>query len=451
MKNVFWKKRTASKLALFSIALLAVVAVGLLLAGAFTGIATLAVVPVVAWMSDNKFKALSTEELKALDPEQLIKYHEAFIEAKNAEMEAKINAKADQTDINQFKKEIFEALAEQTKALNQSLERQITNTKGADLSEDCVKQAIKDAKESISDYLAGKQSNFKITVKAAEDITFGSSTTGTVIAPFFKTGISRIRKRSTLLLNLVNRIPVGLNQIIYWNEEVAGEGTPAVTAEGVAKPQVQPKYRSQSATLQKIAAFATMSKEIMAEPLLMNAINNRILVDLELAIDAIIIADVITASTAFSAGSSAGTVEHANIYDVIVAANAQLSENFFEANYCMVHPRTIQAIKKEKNKDGDYVVAPFVTNNGTTIDGLILVENAGISEGKMLIMDSSLVDLYVGEEINFEMGYNGEDFKENKKSLVGEAFVKTVVDGNNKKGIIYIDIETAIEALYKAS
>lgn len=450
MKNVFWKKRTASKLAFISIALLAVVAVGLLLAGAFTGVATLAIVPVVAWMSDNKFKALSDEQLKELSAEDLVKYHQDFLEAKNAELESKIEAKADVNDLASFKKEILDAMLEQSKALNSAIERQVLSSTKGETNDDCVKAAIKEAKESINDYLQGKRDNFKLTVKA--DMTISGSTTGTIIAPFFKTGVSLIRRRSTLFLNLINRIPVGLNQIIYWNQEVATVGAPAVTAEGVAKPQVEYKLEAKNSTLQKIAAFGTISKEMLAEPFLNNFIQKRMLVDLELKIDDTIIAYIIASgSTAFSAGSSAGTIEHANIYDAIEAAAVQCQENHFQPNYVMGHPRTLAKIKQEKNKDGDYVIAPFASQDGTMIDGLKVVANAGIAEGKLFVLDSALIDLYVGEEINFEMGYNGTDFKENKKSLVGEAFVKTVVDGNNKKGIIYMDVETAIEALYKAS
>jgi HK97 family phage major capsid protein len=447
MKKVFWKKRTARMAAIFSIALLCIIGVAIALSGGVSVLATLAVIPVVAWMKDDKFKALSTEELKALEPEELVKYHEAFVESKNLELQSKIDAKADSADIKSFKKEMFAALQEQTKALNEALS---TVIKGQidknEVNQDRFKQAVSEAKQSIADYLSKKNDNFSITVKV-DPMTFGNSTTGQVIAPFYVNAINEIRLRKPFLKELVNNIQVGFNQAIYWIEEVAQVGGADTTAEGVAANDVEYNLETKTGSLEKTTVFGTISEEMLAEPFLSNFIESKMFKDIDIKLDSKIIAVLAANNTPFSAGDDAGTIEGASVLDAIVFGVTQAVENEHMPTTLLCHPRTVARFKTVKDKEGRYVVAPFMTPDGTRVDDLAIRTSTGVAKGFMYILDPMLVDNFIASEIRFDKGLNGTDFKEGKESMRGMAKSKAVVQGNNKAGIIYVDIAAAIAEL----
>lgn len=394
------------------------------------------------------FKIKTNEELAAMSAEELVTYHKEYTDAKNEEMKQLIESKADATAIEAFKKEMFEALQEQTKNLNQALATMVKGqVKKGVIAHDNVKEAIAQAKEQISDYLEGKSDNFKLTLKV-DPMLFSNATTGTVIAPYYVQGINEIRTRKPFIRERVNNVPVGYNQTLVWLEEVAQVGGAGTTAEGDAKSQVQYKLEAKTGSLEKNTIFGTVSDEMLAEPFLSNFIKNKMLKDLDVYIDGKILTVLASNNTSFSAGSAAGTVKGASITDVIVYANTQAVEENFMPTEVWCHPRTVSKMKTTKNTDGDYVVAPFLTPDGKSIDDLLIVTNPGISEDVLYVLDPMLIDNFVAEEIRFEMGYNGTDFKENKKSLRAEGKSKAVVQGNNKKGIIYVaDVDTAAAEL----
>lgn len=449
MKKVFWKKRTARTAAIFSIALLCIIGVAVFMSGGALGLASLAVVPVLAWMKDDKFKSLTVDELKDLDVEDLVKYHEAFQEAKEAEVKSLIEAKADATAIEALKSEIFVELQNQTKELNRALATIAKSQaeKGI-IAHDNVKDAISQAKEQIDSYLNGKSSNFTFAVKV-DPMTFANSTTGAVIAPYYVPGVNEIRTRNPFIRSLVNTILVGYNQTIYWIEQNATVGGAGTTAEGVAKSDVEYNMEAKSATLVKATIFGTISKEMLSEPFISNFVKNKMMKDLDIYVDGLILADISTGSTAFAAGTLAGTIPSANIYDVIAASVAQANASQFNPTQVWLNPAQLAEIKTTKDLDGGYVVAPFASPNGTMIDGLTVITNTGVTAGEMYVLDPKLVDCFVAEEIIFEMGYNGTDFKQNNKSLLAETKLKTVVQGNNVLGIIKSTIATATAELEK--
>lgn len=390
-----------------------------------------------------EFKTKSQEELAAMSAEELVTYHKEYTDAKNEEIKQLIESKADATAIETFKKEMFEALQEQTKNLNQALATMVKGQveKGV-IAHDNVKSAIAQAKEQIDNYLAGKSSNFTFAVKV-DAMTFANSTTGAVVAPYYVGGVNEIKTRNPFLRSLINNIVVGYNQVIYWIEQNATVGGAGTTTEGSAKSDVEYNFEAKNATLAKATIFANISKEMLAEPFLSNFVKNKMLKDLDIYVDGLILADISTGSTTFAGGALDGTIPNANIYDVIAASVAQANASNFQPTHVLINPAKLAEIKTTKNADGDYVVAPFATPDGTRIDGLVVITNNGVTADEMYVLDPMLVDCFVAEEIMFEMAYNGTDFKQNMKSLLAETKLKTVVQGNNKLGIIKSTISTA--------
>lgn len=396
------------------------------------------------------FKTKTQEELSAMSVEELVKYHEDFEASKEAEIKSLIESKADAKAIESLKSELFVELQNQTKALNQALATIAkSQVEKGNLPADSIKQAIDNAKEDIKSYMEGKSSHFSFSVKV-DPMTFGNSvTSGTIIAPYYVPGVNEIRTRAPFLRQLINNVPVGYNQTIYWVEEDTAVGGAGTTTEGTAKSDVEYNFKDASDTLAKATIFATISEEMLAEPFLSNFVKNKMIKNLDIYIDGLILASISTGSTAWSGGTLSGTIPSANIYDVISTSVAQAQGQNFQPTEVWLNPAQGAEIKTTKNNDGDYVVAPFASSDGTRIDGLVVRYNNGITADEMYVLDPMLVDCFIAEEIKFETAYNADDFKKNMRSLRAEAKLKAVVQGNNKLGIIKSTISTAKADLEK--
>lgn len=454
MKKLFEKQNRI--LSIFAIVALVAVAFGMFMADAITAVAFFATVPLVAWIADGKFKELSKEELENLPVEDLAKYHAAYIEYKNSILEGLIKTKSEDNakQIKELKDDMFNALQNLTKQLNQALETQVKNNQRKDVSIASLKTTVDEMMNSVKDDLSAiavgtKSGSVVGSIKSAVAMTFASSSTNIVVAPYMIPGVNDIRKRNPFMLSLVNAETTDTN-LIYWVEEVAQEGGAGTTTEGNAKSQVQYKFIGRTQEMEKETIYAEVSKEFLKYPKFMNNfIRTKMLVDLNNQIDAKITAAIIAKSTAFAAGDLALTVSDPNLNDVIIAATNQAEINHFYPSYVCLHPTDSAKLKLVKDKNNQYVIAPFATADGTIIDGLRVITNTGITAGKCLVFDPSLVTVWVGENVTFEMGLNGDNFKENMKALLAEAEMLTIVGANNKLGIIYADIADAITALTK--
>lgn len=405
------------------------------------------------------FKTKTQEELAGMKAEELAQYHQDFIAHKNAELTAKVEGKADTSVIEGLKAEIFSSLQDLTKQLNQALESQIKSNHNKSISYTSLAGSVEQMIDGVKNELMAvgngtKTGSVMAGLKTAVAMTFAASanvTAAPITVPYVVPGVNEIRKRNPFMLSLVNADTTDSN-IIYWVEEVAQVGGAGTTDEGVAKSQVQYKWAGKTASPLKKTIYAEVSKEMLMYPkFVANFVRTKMLADLNREIDAYITATIISNSTAFAAGTLANTVVNPNLYDVIAAAINQAELSEFMPNVVCLNPTDLTKLKLVKDKNEQYVIAPFAAVDGTTIDGLRVITNTGIDAGKCLVLDTNLVNVWFSENVTFEMGLNGNNFKENMKALLAEAQLLTVVPGNNKLGIIYSTIATAITSLKKAS
>lgn len=329
--------------------------------------------------------------------------------------------------------------------------------------EDAIKAAINEQKETFDAIVkSGQQSapfRLNVAVKAAVTMqvdntigagsTFYSITTGGSISP--------IRKRELTYQAAVSVGSIASNQV-YWIEETDEQGTPIMLGEGDAKTQLSVKYTEQSMAVKKCAVYGKVTTEMMADlPQLISYIQNNLMKRLDIKIEDELLTGAGTGdelkgmdtyATAFSAGDLANAVVDPNELDVIEAIALQVKLAYGNPTALFIHPSTMSAIKLIKDDAGRPVWKDYVTTNGfMNVSGLNLIETTAITAGDFLGGDTSVVNLLYRDELSLTIGLDGNDFTQNKKTMLCEKRLVQYVSGNDTACIVNGDFATAKTAL----
>ena len=299
-------------------------------------------------------------------------------------------------------------------------------------------------KGEITEALAGKRSvpinlSIKSVVTMGEDNTIGSGTTQYTLTQ--NTGqITVIRRRELTYLANVSVGSLSTERAL-WIEQTSADGTPIMIGEGDSKTQLSSIWQEKTATVKKIAVFGKVTTELLSDlPQLVSYIKNDLMRRQDLVLEDQYfngngIGDNLnglsTYATAFSAGNLANTIVDANAYDVIQAVAAQVRRAFGIANCIFVHPDTYAAMMLVKDTVGQYVYPRWATADGLVVAGCKIVPTTAVTAGEFIGGDLSVVNVLVREELGIQIGLDGNDFTQNKITMLAEKRVVQFVSANN--------------------
>jgi HK97 family phage major capsid protein len=408
---------------------------------------------------------------------------EALAEAKKA-LEA-MEAKASKEDITGIKSDLeakVKELQDQHDALSTKVNKSVDKTPAYNKSfRQALEEALTEKKEEIDGILArgGKQSGpLMLDVKAPvmqlkEAVTMGDYNTIEAVGSASHytltsdTGIiSTIRKR---ILNYLRGVSVGGLSVdkpyAMWIEELDEQGNPIFIGEGDPKTQLSVRYEEREAKAKKIGVYGKVTTEMLRYlPQLINYIQNNLIKRMDIKTeDQLIDGDglgdnlkgILDYATAFDGGAGvagvglAGTVTDANIYDVLRAVALQVQNSYGMAERIFVTPDTIANMDIEKDTEGRYLIPPFKTSNGTQVAGMELIPTLGlIGTGFDFVGgDLSVVHVEFLYQTNIQIGLDGNDFTNNKKTILVEQELVQFVSANDTQVLIKGDFASAIAIL----
>ena len=309
----------------------------------------------------------------------------------------------------------------------------------------------------------GKQSHsLNIEVKAAVDMTtettIGAGTTQYTMTD--NTGIiSVIRQRSEKYLAAVSVGSTSGNRAL-WVEETNEQGTPIFIGEGDTKTRLSVLYVEKTANVKKIAVYGKVTTEMLADlPQLISYIQNNLMKRLDIVVEnQLLTGDNIgdnlngldTVATAFSAGAMANLIQDANEFDVINAIATQVELAHGIPNAIFIHPSTMQSLKAVKTSYGEPLWKTYTDMLGEmTIAGMKVISTPAITAGKFIGGDLKAANVLFREQMNIQIGLDGNDFINNKKTILVEKRLVQFVSANDVPVIINGDFATAKAALLK--
>lgn len=383
-----------------------------------------------------------------------------------SELEALKNKLSEIENKEVVSKEDFEAVKKVAAALEatvKAMKEQPTNPVGHKTVGAALAAAFAEKAEDINAIVkaGGLQSApLKVTVKTvgtmSVESTIGAGSTQVSITE--NTGIiSTIRKREETYLAQVSVGRIGTNRAM-WIEETDEEGTPIMLGEGDSKTQLDVQYVEQTMAVKKIAVYGKVTTELMADiPQLISYIENNLMKRMDIVLENQLhsgngVGDNLKGlseyATAFSAGSLANTIPFANELDVLEAVALQVKTAFGLPNAVFVHPATVAAIKLIKDDSGRPVWKDYVTINGDlVISGMRVIETTAVTAGNFIGGDLSVVNVLKRDELGITIGLDGNDFTQNKKTMLLEKRLVQFVSANDTGVIVDGDFTTAKAAL----
>jgi HK97 family phage major capsid protein len=299
----------------------------------------------------------------------------------------------------------------------------------------------------------------QIQLKAVGTMALSTNTTGQIPQAERETGITRIVRRNPFILELVN-VGTIMSNVWEWVEQKNVEGGSAMTAEGALKSQTDFDLVVASANVKKVTAYIKVTKEMLDDvALLRSEIDQELTELINLRIDdqllngtglTVNLTGIVTNATAWSAGAFATAIPEPTNYDVLATAINQVRVNLFEPTYIVMHPTDVTKMKLSKASDGHYVLPPFSSVDGTSVEGIRVVANTGVTIDKFLVGDFSKAGVRFKEGLTINVGYENDDFTKNLVTILAEARLVQRVKSNHYGAFVYGDFSDAITALTQA-
>lgn len=408
------------------------------------------------------------EKLEGLGSKFEAKANE-IADGKNAELKKELENQLSEvkTSLEGFAKtEGIEELKTQLNTLEGKIAEKKTSTKREYKSfNDAFSEAFEEKREEL-ERLANENKSGSVLLELKDvslnNTLFGNNSDSQVQVTTNTGIIAPIRAR--LLTYLQSGVSVGsiASTKAMWTEEVDETGSVIPTAELATKPNLNVSYVEKDSKVRKYPAFTKVSTELMADaPQLISRVQSNVIKRINIKIEN----DLFTGdgsgealeglaeyATAYTGGSLATSVADPNNYDVIRGLALQVQENFGDAGAVFVDAGELAKMDLEKDADGRYLLPPFKSADGSTIAGVRLIPTTafvGNANIDFVGGDLSVVNVLFREGLNIQIDRSGDDFINNKMTILGEARLVQFVSANDTQVLVQGDFasaKTAIEA-----
>ena len=397
------------------------------------------------------FTKKTQAEIDAMTPEDAQKYFEQKESFEKAEA-----AKA-------TKEAIEKALEPLTKS-NADLSEQLANlkeksTKSVETPFDTLKSEIEENKETLK-AIAQKVSGSEITLKA---LTNRAAIVGNAQA----TELSDVGQLATRKLSLYDVFPKvqlgesnnnGTVRYYDWDSATTVRAA-AARAEGATFPESTAKFATYSLPLEKIGDTLPVTEEFFEDEAMFASELNLFLdtnvsleMDRQLANGTGASNEIKGLYASIDAYVPAGAaITDPNIYDLAVKVIEDIvttGGSKYMPNVLIARRSVINAMKLKKDSQNNYMLPPFVSQNGMNIDGLTVIESNICPANTLVIGDSRFGKIYEKGGIVLSKGEINAQFVEDAMTLKARKRMLFLIRNADKGGFRKVtDIAAALAIL----
>ncbi len=422
-----------------------------------------------------KEKGIKPEELEGKTAEELAGLYNEFNTKKREELEKAIESKASKEDIDAMRDEIKEAQTQQLKQLNEVLKEhgimikqlakpsEKTNaTFGEQITKalEANKEKLKQLKEGTSS--EAKANAFEFEVKVPGTMTLAGNVSGGNIPVEDRIeGLNIIPSRRVRMLEVMSQRATTSN-VVSWVYQANKDGSAGQTAEAAVKNQIDFDLVVANETVKKTTAFIKVSTEMLDDiTWIQSEIEQELMRELLKKVEETAYGGdgtgqnhngIRTVASAFAPGSFAGTVDNANIVDVLTVAMNQVNiaqENDGIVDYIFMHPSDVTSLMLTKISSTDKRYVERLVQVGSTLilDGVPIIKSTLITQGEYLVGAFNLAMLVTRSNMRFDIGLDGNDFTENLRTILAEWRGLTLVKNNDRTAFVAGDFATDTAAL----
>lgn len=270
-------------------------------------------------------------------------------------------------------------------------------------------------KEALAKYKSGDAKGFAIEMKVVGDFTSAGSLTGSYfVAPTIVPGVTQQPYEE---VHMRNMLPVGQtnSNVVRFVRDNGGEGGPATTAEGAAKPQMDRDLEIYDAPVRKIATHMRVPEEMIDDIPYLQSFLSQIGIEEVMSVedDQILYGDGsgqnlkglfhADNSTLFNPGTS--LVVDPNRFDVIRAARKQIRNAKLGGPLrAVISPDDFFEMTSKKDTTNNYLFLgggngiPLVNTGGSptgiNVGGIIIEEHTSVNTGDFLVFQTRSAQIF---------------------------------------------------------
>lgn len=324
-------------------------------------------------------------------------------------------------------------------------------------------------KEGLKALYSRQTNSFSFSVTGKSDVEYLAKVTseagsleGDVLEGDRSPEITRDPVRSVFIESIADVVPNMTGEFLSYVECVSESGAPLTTAELAQIPEKDFEFQEFKAHLKKITVMNKHSVEILQDASqLVSAIKGWLNEDVNIETDNQLLngdglgqnLDGVFSVASILDDTAVGTkrVAFANLADVIRVAITKIAvagKGKFNANYVLLNPEDADELDLTKDENGQYVLPPFKTADGTVIKGARIIENVGVPAGEFLVGDFRKLHVGTKGGIQIEMtNSDKDDFGKDILSVKLRRRVASYVRQNDNGAFWTGNIEEVKEAL----
>ncbi len=416
-------------------------------------------------ISESDFATKSPDEMAQLYNE----YNEACLKVISDDMANKAN-KDDIPNIDEaikelVSKDVFKKLEDALKTQGLELTKLKENGGTPSAKKGTYISFIEKNMKETADISKEKNYSASMTIKAAALMTTANVTPNVangyspLFGNFIDTTMGGVPKAAPFILPLITVKDQPGTESIWYTDRINEEGDAQFIGEGDLKPLIDAEWVTTKRPIKEVAERWKFSKRLMnhtssvvddfrehANELIENKIDDGVVSGDGIGdnLDGIeLLAVPFVAPTQLAL-----YYVDANIYDAInaVATTVRLA-NFkgsITAILNTVWKAKMQGIKKT---DGEYIIPPFVSPDGSMVGETKVEFTNRIPDTLLICGDLKKFNAVFSENIEYDEGYENDDFSKNLVSRKLEAFMGTYMRQSDAGSIVSDDISTILTAI----
>lgn len=405
-------------------------------------------------------------------------------------------------ELNEINAKAFKELEEQGSDLTKALETMTENQKDSDKLNKELHSAIKTQGQAIAKLLKGnaksstektelvkfitregiqedlsseRQGMKSIKIQAAQLINAvmkapALMTTGNIIpnvasgfnqlfGNFIDSTIYDAPKPDNFILPLVTVTTAPGTENIWYVERENEEGNAAFIGEGELKPLADGEWVQKKADIKEVAVRWKMSNRLIAHaPSVVQDFRTHVDELMEQVIDDGVASGdgvgpnlngVTTLAAPFVVPPAlANFYPVGNIFDAIMAVATYVRLNNHKgALTCVLNTVYMAQMAGLKDSQNNYIVPPFVTQDGRQVGEVRIVFSNKVAAADMLLGDLKKFKTVISENVMYFEGWENDDFSKNLSSRKLEAFLGTYLPDSDSGAIIFDQIATILTAI----
>lgn len=415
------------------------------------------------------------KKLEELGVDEQVKYQAEYLKAmREHQKEMQDAAIKEQTEVTEKALKAMEVRV--TEAMSKQIETLLAATKtqgeaiGKLMSNNPTVAVLSPFEKSIEDNMdnIGKgasqphSTKREFTIQTTKAAFTAASVVGNTDA-LRLTDIGQLATRKLSIWDSLSKVPVpkdanGSVRYTDWDEATIARAA-AMLAEGATFPESTAVFEEYSITLKKVGDTIPITEESLYDRARFAAeLNLFIQTNVNLITDQQVFLGDGTGNnmsgfyeTAIVYVAPPSAIVDASIYDLAVKVREAMTagkDSKIQPNVMYMNITDINRYKLKKDANNNYIMPPFVSNDGNVIDGITVIESNVVAANTLAMADNRFVRVYEESGLAVSTGLVGDQFKQDLVTLKARRRAQVLVRQADRQAVYKVeDISAALVLL----